>query len=105
MCADPVVDIAVSELIVHENYEPESISQENDIALVRLARPITYTDYIKPICLPISKSLRNKNYENSNYLVVIGYGPDNNGNFINVSYFLQLKIEHCIFQHPNRARS
>lgn len=98
----------MTELIVHENYEPESISQANDIALIRLARPVSFTDYIKPICLPIAKSLQNKIDENSNYLVVIGYGPDNNGNG-NYNWYFKFssndKIEHFIFQHPNQARS
>ncbi|KAM4026341.1 serine protease 33-like [Anomaloglossus baeobatrachus] len=37
-------------LIIHENYEK---NQSNwDIALVKLDRPVPYTKYIQPICLP-----------------------------------------------------
>uniref|UniRef100_A0A182N6R8 Peptidase S1 domain-containing protein n=1 Tax=Anopheles dirus TaxID=7168 RepID=A0A182N6R8_9DIPT len=37
------------ELIVHPKYSTNSI--QHDIALIRLATDITYTDYIQPICL------------------------------------------------------
>lgn len=56
-CADPVQDIHVSEAIPHEGYLPTSETQENDIALLRLERPVQYSEYIRPICLPVSQSL------------------------------------------------
>lgn len=43
MCIDKPVDIKVEKLIPHESYAPGSKSQENDIALVRLSRPVKYT--------------------------------------------------------------
>lgn len=39
-CADPVVDVPIAERIIHESYEPSSRAQGNDIALLRLARPV-----------------------------------------------------------------
>lgn len=59
VCSDPVVDITVEEKIVHENYESNSKNQHNDIALLRLSRTVKYTDFIKPICLPLDNKLRN----------------------------------------------
>lgn len=41
-CADPVIDIPIAERIIHESYDPNSRAQANDIALVRLARPVSY---------------------------------------------------------------
>uniref|UniRef100_A0A3B4TCY3 Coagulation factor VII n=1 Tax=Seriola dumerili TaxID=41447 RepID=A0A3B4TCY3_SERDU len=42
--------IHVSEIIMHENYVMQTA--DNDIALLRLASPITYTQYAVPVCLP-----------------------------------------------------
>ena len=36
----------------HPNYDPYTTN--NDVALLRLPKPINYTDYIRPICLPSS---------------------------------------------------
>lgn len=74
-CADAVVDIPVIERTPHENYVPTSRAQENDIALLRLARPVAFTDWIRPICLPVANSNRNINYENTDAaFVVAGWG-------------------------------
>ncbi|XP_031631430.1 serine protease easter-like [Contarinia nasturtii] len=67
-CADPVQDISVVEWIQHADYNPYSKSHENDIALLRLAHPLNYTDWIKPICVPTSS----KNYDGVE-LVVAGW--------------------------------
>lgn len=42
--------IAVTEIIMHENYVTSTA--DNDIALLRLASPIVYTPFAVPICLP-----------------------------------------------------
>lgn len=72
-CADPVQNIDVAQTIVHEQYEANADSQGNDIALIRLARAAPYTDFIRPICLPVASQLRNKNFDGAP-LVVAGFG-------------------------------
>uniref|UniRef100_A0A8C5QAE5 Peptidase S1 domain-containing protein n=1 Tax=Leptobrachium leishanense TaxID=445787 RepID=A0A8C5QAE5_9ANUR len=42
----------VERIITHYRYE--SVTSKGDIALVKLSNPVTYTDYIRPICLPSS---------------------------------------------------
>ncbi|XP_078247576.1 coagulation factor VII [Pogona vitticeps] len=40
----------VAEMIIHEKYSSKSV--DNDIALLKLASPVNFTDYVVPICLP-----------------------------------------------------
>lgn len=72
-CSEPAIDVSIAQKIPHESYNPQSKNQFNDIALLRLSRKITYTDYIKPVCLPRGDSFRNKDYSIENYDVA-GWG-------------------------------
>ncbi|KAK0182936.1 hypothetical protein PV327_001017 [Microctonus hyperodae] len=49
-CANPVQDIDPVQIIVHKHYNTPLF--KHDIALIRLSQPITFNDYVKPICLP-----------------------------------------------------
>ncbi|XP_062982219.1 coagulation factor VII [Elgaria multicarinata webbii] len=40
----------VAEMFIHEKYTAKTV--DNDIALLRLATPVNFTDYVVPICLP-----------------------------------------------------
>lgn len=73
VCNEPIVDVPVVEKIVHEDYVPNSKNQHHDIALLRLSRYVKYTDFARPICLPVDSVLRNSN-ENGKKFVVAGWG-------------------------------
>lgn len=91
-CADPVIDIPVAELIVHEYYNPSSTSQENNIALIRLQRAVPYTSYTRPICLPI-RDLQNRNYDGLAF-VIAGFGRTENGmDKFSIFYTLAIHLE------------
>ncbi|KAJ9596094.1 hypothetical protein L9F63_012678, partial [Diploptera punctata] len=49
VCADPVQDYRPAQIIAHDNYGNPSF--KNDISLIRLDRPVKFTDYVKPICM------------------------------------------------------
>lgn len=49
-CTDPPVDITIDQTIPHEKYVPTSRNQENDIALIRLSRPVKYTSKLSIFC-------------------------------------------------------
>ncbi|XP_067238458.1 zgc:100868 isoform X2 [Chanodichthys erythropterus] len=48
------VSRSVSNIIKHPNYD--SISHDNDITLLQLNSTVTFTDYIRPVCLASSSS-------------------------------------------------
>ncbi|EDW98165.1 spaetzle-processing enzyme [Drosophila yakuba] len=59
ICAPKHIDIEVEKGIIHEQFGPNSVDQRNDIALVRLKRSVSYTDYVRPICLPTDSLVQN----------------------------------------------
>lgn len=73
VCNDPYLDVPIERIIVHEQYDPDSRSQYHDIALLRLQRDVTFTEFIKPICLPVETGLRSIKYTNK-ALEVVGFG-------------------------------
>lgn len=48
------VSVAVSQVIKHPNYN--SNTNDNDVALLQLSSTVTFTDYIKPVCLAATNS-------------------------------------------------
>lgn len=96
-CSPPVVDVPVVDHIPHENYVPTSRAQENDIALLRLARPVEFTEWIKPICLPIAPSTRNINYDDYSFIVA-GWGKTEKASSSNIKLKVELlgvPLEQC----------
>lgn len=77
-CADPVQDIPVVQRIPHEQYIPNSKTQDNDIALLRLGHSARFNDFVRPICLPLASQLRNKNFDDIP-LEVAGWGKTETG--------------------------
>lgn len=73
ICADPVVDVPVAEAFPHEGYNYRSPARENDIAVIRLQRKVSYTKFIRPICLPLTPTLREKDF-NGEKLTATGWG-------------------------------
>lgn len=57
-CAPEHVDVGVVQTIPHPMYDPNAKNQANDIALLRLERSIAFTDFVRPICLPVDSNLR-----------------------------------------------
>ncbi|KAF5298247.1 hypothetical protein FQR65_LT09758 [Abscondita terminalis] len=70
-CADPPLIAPVDSIIIHPNWNnkpPATI--DHDIALVRLNNVIKFTQYIRPICLPMASLL----LKDGERLTVAGWG-------------------------------
>ncbi|XP_062545260.1 CLIP domain-containing serine protease B15-like [Armigeres subalbatus] len=71
-------EYVVQRTIIHEQYDRLLNSHVNDIALLHLAKEVTLSAYIKPICLPLDDRLQNMPVENEQFTVV-GWGETETG--------------------------
>lgn len=85
VCADDPITVGVEEQIAHEMYRPLSRDQKYDIALLRLSRDVTFTNFIKPICLPTNSALSQKLY-------VAGWGKTENRSSSNIKLKLSIPV-------------
>ncbi|XP_031332996.1 phenoloxidase-activating factor 3-like isoform X2 [Photinus pyralis] len=70
-CADPRLVVPVQEIIIHPHWNQKPpATVDGDIALVRLAYDVRFTDYIQPICLPAASTL----FQDGTQLFVTGWG-------------------------------
>ena len=82
VCADPYLDVGVEKIHIHPDYSPNNDNEGyyayNDIALIRLVRNIHFTDFIRPICLPVRPYQRSKTYDGV-ALQISGWGVTEKG--------------------------
>lgn len=64
------IDVEIEEKIVHPEYNPTRF--KNDIAVLKLAKEVPFSDRVRPICLPLTNALQNKNLSGS---YAAGWGP------------------------------
>ncbi|KAK3586032.1 hypothetical protein CHS0354_033157 [Potamilus streckersoni] len=65
----------ISRLIMHPDFNDtkSSFSFDNDIALIKLDRPVTFADVVSPLCLPVANDPMNEGQS----CVISGYGIAN----------------------------
>lgn len=82
ICNPSHIDIQIESKIIHEGFEP--INFHHDIALIRLAEPVNFTNNIKPICL-LDIEYEPEEFINTTMFEVAGWGKEGNeGNFSDV---------------------
>lgn len=91
-CAPDPVNVAVEERIAHEEYQPNDSNQYHDIALLRLKRDVSFSDYIKPICLPTSVEELKKTYLGQQ-LFVAGWGKTENRSESNIKLKVKVPVK------------
>ena len=52
--------ISADRILIHPHYDHHSSDYDRDIALIRLKTSVIYTDYVRPICLPLRASDKDK---------------------------------------------
>ena len=77
VCNDEPISIDIEEQIIHSGYKGDSSDQRYDIALLRLDRDVSFSAFIKPICLPPTGKLNQR-------LVVAGWGKTETASGSNV---------------------
>lgn len=72
------VSRSVSQIINHPSYDTQT--QDNDICLLKLSSTVTFTDYIRPICLASTSST----YQAGASAWITGWGTINTGGEENI---------------------
>lgn len=80
----------------HEFYDLSSPNKENDIALLGLESLVTFTEYVRPICLPHDSS----HHANYGTMTITGFGKTETRN----SSEQMLKAEIDIVNHSSCRR-
>lgn len=70
-CALNSIDVAVLSIHSHEFYNFTNPNKVNDIAVIKLRSAVVFTDFVKPICLPIDDRRYNTLFGS---LTVAGFG-------------------------------
>lgn len=71
-CADPPVDVRVNRLFKHPGYDSGNL--KNDIALIKLQKRVSFSDFVKPICMPLQRT--NENLTGQRF-TISGWGKTN----------------------------
>jgi transmembrane serine protease 3 len=73
--------VEAAKMVVHPGYDPNAKVKNNDISIVKLAKPIKFTNYIQPACLPAQNEMPAEGTQGIvagwGALKENGVGPDN----------------------------
>ncbi|XP_070507428.1 serine protease easter-like [Chironomus tepperi] len=106
VCSDPPIDVRIAEIIPHPQYNPNDKSQFNDIALLRLEKDVQFSEFIKPICLPIDSRIRDDLLVDQK-LEVAGWGKSekpSSSSIILKSRVEGISTDHCNQYYSNEQR-
>jgi secreted trypsin-like serine protease len=100
---DSVQDIPIEQTILHPDYNIYDANSKNDIALIRLSRDCDYNNFVKPICLPTTKNLRQTDLDGA--FIVSGWGRSENAPKSNIKLWAEVgitKLETCRSMLPSK---
>lgn len=105
VCSDDPIDVDIADIITHERYNFRDGNRYHDIALLRLAREVDFTDFIRPICLPYAADLISQSFAGT-IGTVVGWGKteyDSSGSTVKLSVELPVKSHEECTQIYNRT--
>ncbi|XP_023941049.2 CLIP domain-containing serine protease B4 [Bicyclus anynana] len=73
VCPDPPVEIEIESIVKHPAYKAPNYTF-GDIAILKLKRPVTFTDFIQPICLPTTEYIKMQDYTHNSVYWTAGWG-------------------------------
>lgn len=71
-CNKKVIELGYEEVIPHPEFNTRSLNRYHDIALIRLNADVSYSDFVRPVCLPLAATRRAINVGEE--LIVAGWG-------------------------------
>ncbi|XP_034834258.1 CLIP domain-containing serine protease B4-like [Maniola hyperantus] len=72
-CADPPVEVDIEKVSVYPKYNRGELTF-GDIAVIKLKQPVTFTDFIQPICLPTTEYVKMQDYTRDISYWTAGWG-------------------------------
>lgn len=88
--SDNEVSVEMADIFVHPEYDPYFLL--NDIALIRLAEPVTSSDYVRPACLAESSD-ELKDYRRC---LVAGWGATQEGSRMQCFVKRNSQMKRCV---------
>ncbi|XP_061402704.1 CLIP domain-containing serine protease B8-like [Musca vetustissima] len=100
-CADAAMDMSVEKITVHPDYKDYSFNKLNDIAIIRLKNPVSFTHFVMPICLP--NVTEDSPFERDQMFSVSGWGRTDffNKYFVNIPSPIKLKLRIPLMPREN----
>lgn len=99
ICSNDPITIGIEEAFSHEDYTGTASNSSNDIALLRLLQDVTFSEYIKPICLPSSPIIADKSG------VISAWGKKPSLTSSTSISTIKLKFKVSINDHANCSKS
>ncbi|XP_068624231.1 phenoloxidase-activating enzyme-like [Battus philenor] len=100
-CTTGAISIPIESIIVHPQFDPDTL--ENDIALIRLSKMATYSDFVRPICLPSSDITMEA--DEGTIVYVAGWGATENSKSSDVKRHVSMPLvpfAECATVYSNR---
>ncbi|XP_055541807.1 phenoloxidase-activating factor 3-like [Wyeomyia smithii] len=93
-CADPPQDIKVVKITRHPSHSQRD--KKNDIALLRLERPVAFSHSVRPICIP--NGTPEQRSVNPSFYIISGWGLTENGTSFDVLRYARVppvSLDNC----------
>ncbi|RVE47478.1 hypothetical protein evm_007889 [Chilo suppressalis] len=97
VCNDPEVDVLITQVYIYPEYS-KSDTFKGDIALLQLQKPVQFSDFIRPICLPTTEEIIKQDNSSESVFWTAGWGKTEYERKSNIKQKLALNavpIDYC----------